>query len=86
VEVRDLTGAGDTFAGAMIGALVQGAPLMAAVAAANAAGSAAVNRLGAVGEVEVAGFSSAVQTVGAILTVAQQAAGQQEVTEMEAEQ
>jgi sugar/nucleoside kinase (ribokinase family) len=95
VEVRDLTGAGDTFAGAMIGALVQGAPLIAAVAAANAAGSQAVSRLGAVGEVEVAGFSSAAQTVGAILTTVQQATGQpttgqpttgQEITEMEAEQ
>jgi sugar/nucleoside kinase (ribokinase family) len=65
VEVRDLTGAGDTFAGAMIGALVQGAPLLAAVAAANAAGADAVSRLGACGEVEVAGFSSAGRTLGA---------------------
>ena len=64
VEVRDLTGAGDTFAGAMIGALVQGAPLLAAVAAANAAGADAVCRLGACGEVEVAGFSSADQALG----------------------
>jgi sugar/nucleoside kinase (ribokinase family) len=67
VEVRDLTGAGDTFAGAMIGALVQGAPLVAAVAAANAAGAAAVSRLGACGEVEVEGFSSAGRTLGATL-------------------
>jgi sugar/nucleoside kinase (ribokinase family) len=65
VQVRDLTGAGDTFAGAMIGALVQGAPLLAAVAAANAAGAEAVSRLGACGEVEVAGFSSAGRTLGA---------------------
>jgi sugar/nucleoside kinase (ribokinase family) len=64
VEVRDLTGAGDTFAGAMIGALVQGAPLITAVAAANAAGADAVSRLGAVGEVEVAGFSSSGRTLG----------------------
>ena len=67
VEVRDLTGAGDTFAGAMIGALVQGAPLVAAVAAANAAGALAVSRLGACGEVEVAGFSSAGRDLGAAL-------------------
>jgi sugar/nucleoside kinase (ribokinase family) len=66
VEVRDLTGAGDTFAGAMIGALAQGAPLRAAVVAANAAGSQSVGRLGAVGEVEVAGFSSAGRTLGAM--------------------
>jgi sugar/nucleoside kinase (ribokinase family) len=79
VEVRDLTGAGDTFAGAMIGALVKGAPLIAAVAAANAAGAEAVSRLGAVGEVEVAGFSSAGQTLGVMLAetvaVAQAAQG-----------
>jgi sugar/nucleoside kinase (ribokinase family) len=65
VRVRDLTGAGDAFAGAMIAALVRGAPLTGAVAAANAAGSAAVARLGAVGEVEVAGISTAGQTLGA---------------------
>jgi sugar/nucleoside kinase (ribokinase family) len=65
VRVRDLTGAGDTFAGAMIGTLVQGAPLLAAVAAANAAGAEAVSRLGACGEVEVAGFSAAGRTLGA---------------------
>jgi len=77
VEVRDLTGAGDTFAGTLIGALVQGAPLLSAVAAANAAGSAAVSQLGAVGEVEVAGFSSAMQTVGAIFTAVQQTAARE---------
>lgn len=65
VRVRDLTGAGDAFAGAMIAALVRGAPITEAVAAANAAGSAAVARLGAVGEVEVAGISTAGQTLGA---------------------
>jgi sugar/nucleoside kinase (ribokinase family) len=57
VEVRDLTGAGDAFAGTMIGALLRGAPLTEAVAQANAAGSAAASRLGAVGEVKVAGLS-----------------------------
>jgi sugar/nucleoside kinase (ribokinase family) len=89
VEVRDLTGAGDTFAGAMIGALVQGATLTAAVARANAAGAEAVSLLGAVGEVEVAGFSSAGPALGLMLaeTVAvtqavQQISGQ-EITETE---
>jgi sugar/nucleoside kinase (ribokinase family) len=65
VRVRDLTGAGDAFAGAMIAALVRGSPLAEAVVAANAAGSEAVGRLGAVGEVEVAGISTAGQTLGA---------------------
>jgi sugar/nucleoside kinase (ribokinase family) len=65
VRVRDLTGAGDAFAGAMIAALVRGTPLTDAVVAANAAGSEAVARLGAVGEVEVAGISAAGQTLGA---------------------
>jgi sugar/nucleoside kinase (ribokinase family) len=89
VDVRDLTGAGDTFAGAMIGALVQGATLTAAVASANAAGAEAVSLLGAVGEVEVAGFSSAGPSLGLMLaeTVAvTQAAAQisgQEIAEME---
>jgi sugar/nucleoside kinase (ribokinase family) len=53
IKVRDLTGAGDAFAGALIAALVRGAPLPDAVVAANTAGSEAVGRLGAVGEVEV---------------------------------
>jgi sugar/nucleoside kinase (ribokinase family) len=65
VTVRDLTGAGDAFAGAMIAALVRGAPLAEAVVAANAAGSDAVARLGAVGEVEVAGIAQVGQTLGA---------------------
>jgi sugar/nucleoside kinase (ribokinase family) len=65
VRVRDLTGAGDAFAGAMIAALVRGAPLTQAVVSANAAGSEAVARLGAVGEVEVEGISTAGQTLGA---------------------
>lgn len=41
----------------MIGALLDGASLTEAVARANAAGSAAASRLGAVGEVKVAGLS-----------------------------
>jgi sugar/nucleoside kinase (ribokinase family) len=49
VEVLDRTGAGDSFAGALIAGLVAGRPLDAAVAAGNAAGSLAVGRLGAVG-------------------------------------
>lgn len=57
VTVRDLTGAGDSFAGALIAALHRGASLPEAVAAANAAGSRAVGLLGAVGE--VGGFSGA---------------------------
>jgi len=65
VRVRDLTGAGDAFAGAMIAALLRGSSLTDAVVAANAAGSQAVARLGAVGEVEVAGISTAGQTLGA---------------------
>lgn len=75
VPVRDLTGAGDAFAGAMIAALVHGAPLTEAVVAANAAGSAAVARLGAVGEVEVAGISTAGQTLGAKFIAQVAAAG-----------
>ncbi len=65
VRVRDLTGAGDAFAGALIATLLRGAPLAEAVVAANAAGSDAVARLGAVGEVQVAGISTAGQTLGA---------------------
>jgi ribokinase len=50
VPVKDLTGAGDNFAGALIAGLTGGATLTDAVAAANAAGSRAVGMLGAVGE------------------------------------
>lgn len=57
VEVRDRTGAGDAFAGALIGALCQGASLTEAAAAGNKAGSRTVTLLGAVGEVDVAGLS-----------------------------
>jgi sugar/nucleoside kinase (ribokinase family) len=50
---RDRTGAGDAFAGALIGALCQGAPISEAAAAGNAAGSQTVGVLGAVGEVRM---------------------------------
>ena len=60
VDVADLTGAGDSFAGAMIGQLLQGAALTDAVIAANSAGSAAAGRLGAVGPVHVEGLSTVV--------------------------
>jgi sugar/nucleoside kinase (ribokinase family) len=65
VEVKDRTGAGDAFAGAMIAALLRGVPLTEAVVAANAAGSEAVARLGAVGEVDVSGIAAVGQTLGA---------------------
>ncbi len=51
VPVRDTTGAGDAFAGALLGVLAAGADMPVAVEAANRAGSAAVGRLGAVGPV-----------------------------------
>jgi sugar/nucleoside kinase (ribokinase family) len=51
VRVRDLTGAGDSFAGAMIAALLGGASIADAAVAGNAAGSKAVGRLGGVGAV-----------------------------------
>jgi sugar/nucleoside kinase (ribokinase family) len=51
VMVKDLTGAGDNFAGALIGALVAGSPLVDAVAVANEAGSASVGQLGAIGPI-----------------------------------
>jgi sugar/nucleoside kinase (ribokinase family) len=70
VEVRDLTGAGDSFAGALIGARLQGASLIEAVTAANAAGGDAAGRLGAVGEVEVEGLSEIGRTLGAALVSA----------------
>jgi sugar/nucleoside kinase (ribokinase family) len=60
VRVRDRTGAGDAFAGALIGALCQGASITAAAVAGNAAGSRTVALLGAVGEVDVAGLSGGV--------------------------
>ena len=67
VEVADLTGAGDSFAGALIGELLRGAPLVRAVAAANAAGSAAASRLGAVGPVQVEGLSTVLPLVTSLL-------------------
>jgi sugar/nucleoside kinase (ribokinase family) len=60
VEVRDRTGAGDAFAGALIGALCQGASITDAAAAGNAAGSETVGKLGGVGEVEVEGLSGGI--------------------------
>jgi len=65
VQVKDRTGAGDAFAGAMIAALLRGVPLAEAVVAANTAGSEAVARLGAVGEVDVSGIAAVGQTLGA---------------------
>jgi sugar/nucleoside kinase (ribokinase family) len=65
VTVRDLTGAGDAFAGALIAALVQGVPLTEAVVAANTAGSRAAARLGAVGEVDMSGIAAVGQALGA---------------------
>jgi sugar/nucleoside kinase (ribokinase family) len=50
VVVKDRTGAGDAFAGAMIAKLVRGAGFLEAVAAGNTAGSEAVARLGSAGE------------------------------------
>ncbi len=54
VVVKDLTGAGDNFAGALIAALLGGAPITDAVVAANEAGSKAVGQLGAIGPVGAA--------------------------------
>jgi sugar/nucleoside kinase (ribokinase family) len=52
VDVQDRTGAGDAFAGTIIGSLAQGVDLLSAVEAGNAAGSAAVARLGALGPMD----------------------------------
>jgi sugar/nucleoside kinase (ribokinase family) len=65
VRVRDRTGAGDAFAGALIGSLCRGASMTEAVAAGNAAGSDTVSRLGAVGEVDVEGLSLAASSLAA---------------------
>ncbi len=65
VRVRDRTGAGDAFAGALIGALSKGASITEAVAAGNTAGSDTVSRLGAVGEVDVEGLSLAASALAA---------------------
>ena len=53
VVAMDRTGAGDAFAGAMIGSLVRGTTLLEAVEAGNRAGSRAVARFGGVGEMPV---------------------------------
>jgi sugar/nucleoside kinase (ribokinase family) len=55
VRVRDRTGAGAAFAGALLGSLALGRDVMAAVEAANTAGSEAVARLGAIGPVGLVG-------------------------------
>lgn len=55
VVVRDRTGAGDAFAGAMIGSVARGGSLLEAVAAGNAAGSEAVARLGSAGDLREPG-------------------------------
>jgi len=60
VEVRDRTGAGDAFAGALIGALCRGASFTEAAVAGNAAGSETVGKLGGVGEIEVEGLSGGI--------------------------
>jgi sugar/nucleoside kinase (ribokinase family) len=70
VRVRDRTGAGDAFAGALIGALHQGASIIEAAAAGNAAGSATVSKLGAVGEVEVDGLTAATPSLAAAVLAA----------------
>jgi sugar/nucleoside kinase (ribokinase family) len=67
VKVRDRTGAGDAFAGALIAALCQGATVRQAAAAGNAAGSRTVSLLGAVGEVAVEGLSAAAPALVAAL-------------------
>jgi sugar/nucleoside kinase (ribokinase family) len=56
VEARDRTGAGDAFAGGLLGALCQGAAIADAAVAGNRAGSRTVSVLGAVGEVPMDGI------------------------------
>jgi sugar/nucleoside kinase (ribokinase family) len=56
VETRDRTGAGDAFAGGLLGALCQGAGIADAAVAGNRAGSRTVGVLGAVGEVPMDGL------------------------------
>jgi sugar/nucleoside kinase (ribokinase family) len=74
VSVRDRTGAGDAFAGALIAALHQGATVAEAAAAGNEAGSRTVSILGAVGEVDVEGLSPAAAPLAAALLAAQRPA------------
>jgi len=56
VQARDRTGAGDAFAGGLLGALCQGAGITDAAVAGNRAGSRTVSVLGAVGEVPLDGL------------------------------
>lgn len=56
VEAVDRTGAGDAFAGGLLGALCQGAQITAAAVAGNQAGSRTVAVLGAIGEVSMDGL------------------------------
>ena len=74
VSVRDRTGAGDAFAGALIAALHQGATMTEDAAAGNAAGSWTVSILGAVGEVDLEGLSPAAAPLAAALLGAQRPA------------
>jgi len=60
VEVVDRTGAGDAFAGGLLGALCQGAGITDAAVVGNRAGSQTVSVLGAVGEVDMEGLSGEV--------------------------
>jgi sugar/nucleoside kinase (ribokinase family) len=82
VKVRDRTGAGDNFAGAVIAALHGGASLVQAAAAGNSAGSRAVGQLGAVGEVSGASGAgwpfSVSTTVSGALAAGALAAGARE--------
>ena len=64
VLARDRTGAGDAFAGALIGSLCQSASITEAAAAGNAAGSQTVGILGAVGEVPMNGLWAQKAPVG----------------------
>jgi len=82
VEVKDLTGAGDNFAGALIAALQAGASVTEAVVQANAAGSLAVGQLGAIGQIGAATGAGWPLRPMALeqLTTALTTAGQTEVT------
>lgn len=85
VTVKDLTGAGDNFAGALIGALVAGLPLVDAVAVANEAGSASVGQLGAIGPIAGVGAGGGGwpfrQVLGQQLASAMRTGGQDNVME-----
>jgi sugar/nucleoside kinase (ribokinase family) len=84
VAVKDLTGAGDNFAGALTAALLAGATMTDAVVAANAAGSKAVGQLGAIGPVAGAGSGAGWpfrQVLVDRLATALSAGGQHEIWE-----